>query len=228
MHWPSWASHPRVRATLHLLHFFFWFGLSIAAWDQLGPAWADHYRSSVSAPWSLWAGEVFVVARAHADPNVPALDTLVYVANRAHLHLAQTPVVSFGVSSRYTGYVDLAFLLSLLLATPMSWRRRLVVIPTGLALAQALIVLRVAISIVHEGQRQPALELTALPPTLAWLIATAHEGYVTNNLEAGLLTGLLLWSILAFPPETWARFVDGPTPPPAEPAAPAAPTTSRG
>lgn len=223
---PSFTRHPRVRATLHLLHFGCWFALSIAAWDHVGPTWAQLYRDSLSAPWRVAEGPIFVLAQPHADPSNPHQDTLIRVANRAHLDRPRTAVVSFLVSSRYTGYVDLSFLLALLIATPMSLGRRAVVIPLGLVLAHTLVVLRVCVAVMHQAYGQPALELSPLPGALAWLIQTTYEGYVADNLEAGLLTDLLIWAVLAFPIAAWSSFLAGATPAPD--AAPSAPTGSTG
>lgn len=200
----------RARALVHLLRFALVFGLTIAAWSWLGEAYAAFFRDSFT--WLAGAVGDTVFVRLDAVPPAertsPYADVVVLLANADHLDRAQVAVASFQVSSRYTGWLDLTFLMSLLLVTPMPWRRRAWVLPVGLVLGELFVLARLALGVLYTLDAHPPLGVVQLDGIVGTLVRGTYESFVRDNLEAGLLFGLLVWAALGVPREAWRRLME--------------------
>ena len=72
--------------------------------------------------------------------------------------------VSQTLSSRYIGYAPTTFLLALILATPLTWRRRLIALFWGLVLTHAWIAFSMLLLIVHGYSRGDVVSIFATVP----------------------------------------------------------------
>jgi hypothetical protein len=182
--------------------FFSVFGLFVAGWSRVGPTYADAYRAS--AKWLLDQPDGARLVRLDPleHPDAGFLDTKVIVANRGHLNRPRVAAADFAISTRYTGYFELTFLLALMIVTPMGWRRRAWVVPVGLCLSHGASMARLWVSVLYQGELHPPLDLD-VPDGFEMVLRIAQESFVADNLESGLLSSLVIWGLVVLPPEAW-------------------------
>lgn len=87
-------------------------------------------------------------------------------------------------ASDLIGYLITAFFTALMLATPLPWKRKLIVLPAGLILITAFVLLKLRIIILHAFTQVPWFELyqeEATKQTIGWWYehfgAPATQGY---------------------------------------------------
>lgn len=98
------------------------------------------------------------------------------------------------------GYLITAFFAALMLATPMPWKRKLVVLPAGLLLVNAFVLLKLRIIILHAYTQVPIFDLyqeEATKQTIGWwyqhVAANATLGYsVVMVVWLGMVVGIFL------------------------------------
>jgi hypothetical protein len=106
-------------------------------------------------------------------------------------------LASVGVNSVREGYVPLAVIAILALATPISWRRRRRLLGIGLALAQLFVLGRISITILHGLSRTRFGDRTLIQVSsqTAWLLRRAEQIFATD-LHMTYLAPLLIWVAL--------------------------------
>lgn len=145
------------------------------------------------------------------DPHdLLAFDSRVQLANLEHLTRTRVPVVGYEVSSRYVGWNDLAFLFSLLTVTPMPSARRFRAIVQGSIASALFIWWRMWMSALFHLGQHPEVDWGSQGGVTGRVIDAIYTAFIANNLEAGLLFGLVTWGVLAFTPEQWTAWIAQP------------------
>jgi hypothetical protein len=103
-----------------------------------------------------------------------------------------------GLDSRGVGWIPTALLLSLILATPVAWRRRARALCIGMPLVHGYIVSTAAVYIWSESLRfQPGPAGTGPGGFLGW-IAGALEETLVVQLGASFVVPAMIWILLTF------------------------------
>ncbi len=157
------------------------YGLLMAPW----PGWEENY-GKLYAQASAWLFESADPERrvriAHAPPKPGSFaqmwkqDTVVSLKiGGASVGDRQVPTFGTARSSRYTGYTPMALTIALVIAMPISWRRRLVALPWAVLLAVAFSALMLAFFIhgwFHVQEWIVLAETSAAYETLARTLGT--------------------------------------------------------
>jgi len=150
------------------LSFLVLYSLLISPWTGVGEAYASFYRAVMSDVARVLSPYRHVEVLRY-DENRPQKDTVL----RVHLGaMGANRVTEKRFSTRYYGYISLAFLLSLIATTPTSRRHRLRSAGIGLA-AQSTVV----------GVTMVATILVRLPPDPVFWIP-APDGFGLSVLKA--------------------------------------------
>ena len=161
------------------------YGLLMAPW----PGWEDHY-GKIYAQASAWLFESADPERrvriAHSPPKPGSFaqmwkqDTVVSLKiGSASVGNRQVPTFGTARSSRYTGYTPMALTIALVIAMPISWRRRLVALPWAVLLAVVFSALMLAFFIHGWFYVQE------------WIVlADTSAGYATLARTVGVLLGM--------------------------------------
>jgi hypothetical protein len=103
------------------------------------------------------------------------------------------------------GYRPTAFMLALILATPIPWRRKVVALVLGLVAVSAFVMLRTWIQLVDVLSEGNALAAYELGQTTKGAVK-ALVGVFVRSPAVAYIVPVILWMVVAIRREDWARF----------------------
>jgi hypothetical protein len=115
-----------------------------------------------------------------------------------------TTWVRCGFSSRRGGYIYIMFVVALIVATPISVKRKLWALLWGLILIHFFIVLKLAVRIVDIFNREP-LGLFVIGPF--WEMGFYFLYFLMMNLTFGFVVSTFIWILVTFRREDWRRLI---------------------
>lgn len=190
-----WRRKPLVR---FLGGFALWYGLFILPWSGLAVAYGRYFRCLARQAFAEDGDRRSVTFEASPIEGTHSLDTRIVVANRepavpAALHQAKI----LDLDSRAIGWVPTAFLLALILATPIPWRRRCVAVFWGGLAIHLFVLLALAMYIFNETGQVGGLSFDAWPAG-AKVIADGLEETLITQMGAGFVAPVAIWIAVTF------------------------------
>lgn len=167
----------------------------MAPWPGLEAAVARAYRAYGNAVFGHMSERGTISFRPHPEPR-ENIDTQVVLINRP-----TGKGTKLGSSSRYTIYHRPALVASLVLATPMPWRRKYKALIAGLVMTYALIALGQAMWLVDYGSRE-AVGIFEPGPTQSAVVRTVNKVLV-NIPTTHLVFPVLIWVLVAVRRDDW-------------------------
>ena len=189
---------PRFRTILlFVLRFGLIYGLLIAPWPGAKQVYSAYFQS-LGRLVLADDGPRILHFQPLADPEhkwPSNLDTAIYLSNRFMLDAeGKAKTFMLTVDAWQMGWTPTAFFLSLTLATPVSWRRRLWALVWGGLLIHGFVLLTLGIFIWNESTR---LDLVMLTPF--WKdIANRLEEQALNPVGPSFFAGALIWIVVTF------------------------------
>lgn len=166
------------------------YGLLMAAWLLIGDAHAAAFRAG--GQWLFGRfGSDGLVRFGRADRATA--DTEMLLTNRRGPPGGTLP---FYNNSRFIGYVPAAFLIALMVATPMRWPRRAWLLVWGLLLVHAFIALRLAVTLCYGFAEDTPIALFSPSPFWRQALDLAYE-ILALTPPASYVVPLLIWLALA-------------------------------
>jgi len=118
--------------TLFLVQFAAIYGLLIAPWPGWRAAYGRGFREMVGAAFACETGPTIVRFGPAEHPPRPEIDLEIVFARRAEIDASgHAPVRILGLDTRGVGWIPTALLLALVVATPLPWVRRLLLLFAG-------------------------------------------------------------------------------------------------
>ena len=189
------------------LRFIVVFVLLMAPWPGVSEAYAAFFRAGGNFLFSTFGPEGRVRFLPYADADA-GQDTEVVLINRR-----TGAQVSIAGGSRLQGFNPTAFVLALILATPIPWSRRWQAAVFGLILINAYVALRVMLFLIAMFSSDSALALFSPGPIfrpildfLYWVCVTSFAGW--------LIIPLPIWALVSFRRSDWPTILQRPTPRP--------------
>lgn len=177
------------------------FVLLMVPWPGLGAAYATFFRVSGNFLFSTFGSDGRVRFLPVANPEKER-DTEVVLVNRgtgAEMRLAG--------GSRLQGYKPTAFVLALILATPIPWSRRWRAVVWGLMLVNVYVALRVGIFLLAAYSGDGAVALFTPGPVcrpvldfLLWVVVVSFAGW--------LILPLPIWALVTFRRSDWPTILE--------------------
>jgi hypothetical protein len=123
------------------------------------------------------------------------------------VHNRQTRMmVERHIPSRYAGYLPAALLLALTIATPLSWRRRVIALAIGMVTLHVYIALVLLLTITRILSRDGPAQLFTLPGVLDMLLE--HTIYQTTTAPTfSMLVPVVIWAAATFRRGDFVRIV---------------------
>lgn len=188
-----------------LLRFLLWFVVSyillLISFSFLADQFAQQYRAIGKAKFEQFEDRGIVQFFPYEkDKTGYKLDTKVVLFNRDQVIAAkqsgQATVrgAELFVSSWYNAVLPIIILLSLILASPVSWKRKLMGAFIGIILLYLFVFFKLRLSIANEYLKTPSLEF--IPPNPNW-VKTAHAIFVTN-IETTIILPVFIWILVTF------------------------------
>ncbi|HTQ31261.1 MAG TPA: hypothetical protein VMI53_08625 [Opitutaceae bacterium] len=185
---------PRRAVAGFLGRFALVYGLLIFPWPGWNGFYGRGFRALGRTVFAENSGRRILRFEPAPDTLRP-LDTAIALANREQLDaLGSGPVRTLGLDTRGVGWVPTALLLALILATPVSWRRRGRALIWGLICLYVFILFSVGIYIWNESAQ---LSLVGFSPF--WkAIADGLEETLITQMGASFVAPVLIWILVTF------------------------------
>lgn len=177
------------------------FGLLMAPWPRLGRAYTRFY--SIGAAFLFGSfGPTGTVRFEPLSDSEYYLHVTLY--NRAHTDPDGNMVgLKTRHNSRHAGYMYVAFLTALILATPIPARRKVWALFWGIILIHGLVALKLALRIFYTFNHQP-LSMFSLNPFCRRVLSITHQAFAVS-VTFGFVVCVFIWILVSFRREDWAR-----------------------
>lgn len=179
------------------------FGLLMAPWPRLGRAYTRFYSTSAAFLFGSFGSKGIVRFEPLSDSEY---DLNVSLYNRAR------PGPDGGIAgiqtrhnSRLAGYIYVAFLTALILATPIPWRRKGWALFWGIILIHGLVASRLALRILYAFNNKP-LSMFALNPFCNRVLSITHQAFAVN-VTFGFIVCVFIWILVSFRRRDWVKIV---------------------
>jgi len=103
----------------------------------------------------------------------------------------------FEINTRYLGYMPTILFISLVLASPVSWRRRFIALLIGLTLVTLAVMFKQWIELLAVSNKHDWLKLVNFSPGQLKLLDIAYKG-VSRAASAMLYFVVILWLLVTF------------------------------
>lgn len=166
------------------------YGLLIFPWPGFNKTYAAYFRALGQVIFAREGGRRLVHFEAVPENLHHRLDTRIALANRDQVDReGKGPVLYLELDTRGVGWVPTALLLALILATPVSWRRRCVAVVWGLIAVHGFILFSVAC---NTWNNSTDLSLITLTPFWKTVVAGLDETLITQ-MGASFVVPVLIW-----------------------------------
>lgn len=176
-----------------LWRFALLYALLIAPWPGFNTAYGKYFRALGQTVFAREGDRRLLRFEAVPAELHHVLDTRIELANRDLVdHEGKGPVRYMELDTRGVGWVPTALLLSLVLATPVPWRRRGWALLWGLLAVHAYILFSLAIYIWNSSTE---LSLVMLTPFWKQLVGGLEETLI-NQMGASFVMPVLIWILV--------------------------------
>ncbi|MBW8038986.1 MAG: hypothetical protein FVQ85_03195 [Planctomycetes bacterium] len=184
--------------------FVFVYLLLMAPWPGLKAAYSKSYKAGSAFLFKSFGAKGIVRFRQQSDPGN---DINIIFYNRDHIGRdgKMVAVGNIPYNSRRYGFIFTAFLTALILATPLSWRRKGRALFGGFFLIHCFIVLILGMWILY-GFNKESLSLFVLNPFWNRVFLLAIDVFV-RNLTFGLIVSVFIWILVSFRREDLTKFL---------------------
>lgn len=141
-----------------------------------------------------WAVELMPL-----EPPTAHSDSEMRLTNRSSRRSAKGPL-----SSRYIGYAPTTFFLALILATPLTWRRRLTALFWGLVLIHAWIAFSMLLLVVHGYSRGNVIAIYDVSRSTQLALAFMREALVQAPVIKYTVPAVI-WILVSFRRSDWTK-----------------------
>lgn len=171
-------------------------------WPGLATAYSRLYRTGAAFLFESLAPEGTI--RFHPLNDVEN-DIRIIFYNRDQVGPdGNMPAVGFiNHNSRRDGYIYIAFLIALVLASPIPWRRKGWALFWGMILIHGFIALKLAIWAIYGFNKEP-LSLIVLSPFWQRALLLTIDVFV-RNLTFGFIVCVFIWILVSFCREDWLK-----------------------
>ena len=197
-----------------LCRFVIVFGLLVAPWPGWPETYAQCLQKSATAVYGSF-GSNGIVTFTRTPEDTPAdikkfhtvFDTIIYVANWKQLDASLGGQVWWSsFSSRTMAYLPTALVITLILATGISWRRRFWALVWGLVWIHVFIAFLLGLMIVALICAHPQLGLFEVSPFWQKAVSLLREFFL-NRVGTPLATAVPIWMVVTFRRDDWIHIL---------------------
>ena len=177
------------------------FGLLMAPWPRLGRAYTRFYSAGAAFLFGSF-GSAGIVRFEPSSDSEHYMNIALY--NRARPGPAGgMAAIQTRHNSRRAGYMYVAFLAALILATPIRWRRKGWALFWGMILIHGFVAAQLALRIFHAFNNK-ALSMFVLSPSGNRVLSIAHQAFAVNA-TFGFVVCVFVWILVSFRRRDWVK-----------------------
>lgn len=172
----------------------------VLLWPWAGERYGRAFREGTMGMCRAIGASWVVVLKPLERPTAHVDSEMFLIHRQARESVSQT------LSSRYIGYAPTTFLVALILATPLTWRRRLIALLWGLVLTHAWIAFSMLLLIVHGYSRGDVISIFDVSPFTRDVLAFLREALVQAPVIKYTVPAVI-WMLVSFRRSDWARLL---------------------
>jgi len=173
------------------------FGLLAIPWPGWPEAYAGFVRRSAKTLYRHFGAKGVVLFQPSLSGD-RTLDTEILLGNRAKLDASQRgDAARLPFNTRFVAYFPSALALALVLATGVSWRRRVWASLWALVFMHLFIACLIGLMLVSMVNAHPELELFELAPFWRRVVTSLYDIFLTY-LGARFAVAVLVWILVTF------------------------------
>ena len=167
-------------------------------------SYRNHYINMTDRIFKDFKGEGIVKAEPNPDESEKELDVMIMLSskdlyrdairNNTNVRIARTYIFS-----KFLGFLPLCVFLSLIIATPLNWKQKLVALLTGLLLVQLFVIFRLWVHMMFSFNNYEWLNVVKLSGTSSSIIDFMGAIFISNPVVAYLVP-LAIWILVAIVP----------------------------
>lgn len=180
------------------------YGVLLAAghWGGLGDAYQKLIQSAGNGIFQEMWSDGLADFQVEKDPLQKGMDTVIMLVNREELGKARAEnrsvnVIKVYFSSWQSGFLSTAFLLALVLASPVPMRRKLISAGIGLLLITLFVLFRLWINLMFSWDENPKLGVVEYSSFSSGLIQFL-DGVFVKHIVVSFVVPLVLWILVTF------------------------------
>ena len=179
------------------------FGLLMAPWPRLGRAYTKFYCAGAAFLFGSFGSTGTVTFEPLSDSEH---DLHVTLYNQAQVGPDSNAVaIRTRHNSRHAGYMYVAFLVALILATPLPLRRKTWALLLGIILIHCVIALQLALRIFHAFTNKQ-LSVFELNPFCRRVLSISNQAFAVN-VTFGFVVCVFIWFLVCFRRRDWAMII---------------------
>lgn len=186
-----------------LIMFILAFGLLIAPWPGLGNAFAKFFVNQVEWISGILGPNAFI----QFSEGQGHLDTQINIANAQQLAADKTVEAAyFTVGSRQTAYLPFVLFIALIIATPISLKRKLLAFPLGVLLVYLFVAFKIIVLFLYNYNLQEWIGLFQFEGFTERLVNFSYST-IANPLPPTILMIFLIWIMVCFRKDDWKELL---------------------
>ncbi len=147
-------------------------------------------------------GEYYDVTTVEAATDAKGPDVVIVVPRRD-----MDKLVELGISSREVGYLASVVVVSLMLATPVAWRRRLWILGLGFALTCLFVIVRLLALVVYTRMADADILNGAVEPGAYQEAIAAVAKFVGFGQPMSYIVPIIIWMLVAVRRDVVVRLI---------------------
>ncbi|MEI6070619.1 MAG: hypothetical protein WCS31_02415 [Verrucomicrobiae bacterium] len=171
------------------------YGLLIAPWPNWNDFYSSYYRALCNAAFTHFPGDMILQFEKNNAPLRPNLSTSISIGNERKIdRQGRYPATVLQADTRSLAWTPTALLVALILATPLTWKRKLRALALGLLVIHAYILLITAFWIINRSTE------VGLVTLIGWQknFAEALEYTFIEQLGASFVIPVLIWVLVTY------------------------------
>ena len=176
------------------------YGLLMAPWPGLATAYTKAYRASAAFMFKSFGSKGVVLFRQSSDTKND-VEMLFFHRDRVDPDGQLVPLGRIPHNTRYYGYMPTAFLIALVLATPIPLKRKGRALFWAMVIIHALLVLKLVVWVLF-GFSHKQVSVLVLSPFWNRVFVLAADIFL-QNLTFALIVSFSIWILVTFRREDW-------------------------
>ena len=164
-------------------------------WPGLGAAYSKFYRANAAFVFESF-GSKSVVRFYRSNDFEYDIRIVFFDMSRANSNGKVWPFKEFSLTSRYSAYIYTAFVVALIMATPISWRRRGWALLWGMILIHCFLLFKMAILILFIFSHDPDSPVV-FDPFWKQVLFFAQQAFLKNMVFC-FMVSVFIWFLVSF------------------------------
>jgi hypothetical protein len=179
---------------LFLLKALLIYGLLSAPLTIYDKAYGQFFRKVAEVFFSKIRDNGFVKFKEWKEPSITHVNIGSFALVRPD---GTSKTVTNDINTRYLGYIPTVLLIALVVASPVSWRRKLIALPIGLILVTLLVIFKEWISLLWLCDQHPWLQLTTFTDSGRNLLNFTYK-FISVSSSSVLYFVVAIWLLVTF------------------------------